>query len=214
MARTRSRATSPRDWLLGNLLAHRVLGLGMRYLILPLSALLFAVPAKADKFWLSDPAAEKNTPAGSSPNIIEGVLVAESDEGYHVRVVGGEILLPKTSVFRIEKDDLSLDAIVAAEQESQAAGERANEERRLAQAAEQRERELRAVEASLTRSDVRAREASVTLAPRVGFDPVLGVATEGNMMPQGELIRDVQLAYTLTKDRRYLKVLRQLRRLR
>jgi hypothetical protein len=45
-----------------------------------------------------------------------------------------------------------------------------------------------------------------------GFDPVLGVVRGPTI--QQDLVADAQLAYELTRDRRYLRVLRQLRRLR
>jgi hypothetical protein len=188
----------------------------MRYLPLLIGALLFAAPAKADKFWLSDPKAQANAAEGSSPNLIEGVLLAEDEDGYHVRVEGGEILLPKKTVFKVEKDGLTLDAIVAAEKDKQAALERANAERRLAQQTARAEREIRAAEATARRR-ARAVEADVSrdggerVEPQ-GFDPVLGVATGGNT--DADLMRDAQIAWSLTKDRRYLKLLRQLRRLR
>lgn len=186
----------------------------MRYLPLLIGALLFAAPAKADKFWLSDPKAEATAAEGSTPNIIEGVLLAEDDDGYHIRIEGGEIVLPKKSVFKIEKDGLSLDGIVKAEGDGKAAGERANEERRLAQETARVNRDVRIAEASARRR-ARAVEAD---APRrasaqpQGFDPVLGVATGANQ--DADLMRDAQIAWSLTKDRRYLKLLRQLRRLR
>ncbi|MCK5941075.1 MAG: hypothetical protein KAI24_03820 [Planctomycetes bacterium] len=185
----------------------------MRYLPLIAGALLFAAPAKADKFWLSDPKAEAKAAAGSSPNVIEGVLLAESDEGYHVRVEGGEILLPKDSVFKVEKDDLTLDAIVKAEDKQQQAGEQANEERRLAQQVRRAARDVRIAEAS-AKKRVRAVEAAASrrATEPQGFDPVLGVATGRDSTY--EMMRDAQVAWSLTKDRRYLKLLRQLRRLR
>lgn len=188
----------------------------MRYLPLIAGVLLICAPAKADKFWLSDPKAQQNAPAGSSPNIIEGVLVAENEEGYHVRIEGGEILLPKASVFKVEKDGLSLDTIVKAEGKAKKAGELANQERRLLQEVRKRENDVRIVEATSRRSS-RAVEATQGQGQREparaqGFDPVVGVATGFNS--HYAMMRDAQLAWTMTKDRRYLKLLRQLRRLR
>jgi hypothetical protein len=186
----------------------------MRFIPLTVCAMLLCVPAKADKFWLSDPQAEQNAAEGSSPNLIEGVLIAESDEGYHVRIVGGEIILPKQSVYKIEKDALSLDNIVAAEKDAAAAGEQANEERRLTQEIRRREREIRVAEASARRS-ARAVDASVTPEPLPApvFDPVLGVFGDGGASDQ-ELMIEAQIGWERTHDRRYLKLLRQLRRLR
>ena len=34
------------------------------------------------------------------------------------------------------------------------------------------------------------------------------------VVPAGDLLADAQIAYELTKDRRYLRIIRQLRRLR
>lgn len=187
----------------------------MRLIPLLIGAALFAAPAKADKFWLSDPAAD-NAAAGSSPNLIEGVLIAESDEGYHVRVEGGEVLLPKASVFKIEKDDLTVDALVQREKDAAEAGERANEERRLAQAEAAVERERRFAEASVRR-EAQAVEASlprtvVVAAPQPVYDPVLGVVPAA--IDHHALMREARAQWRLTNDRRYLKRLRQLRRLR
>ena len=56
-----------------------------------------------------------------------------------------------------------------------------------------------------TASPARAPQAPV-------FDPVIGVAR--GVVPAGDLLADAQIAYELTKDRRYLRVIRQLRRLR
>lgn len=189
----------------------------MRILPLIVCTLLLQVPAKADKFWLSDPAGEKNAAEGSSPNIVVGVLIAESDEGYHVRIVGGEVILPKASVKKIEKDGLSIDGIVQLEKDEAKQREAADRERQMAQAAEQRLAAVKALEASATRAAAEPVTAAATEAPvavPVGFDPVIGVDRSLPGMSQIELQREVQLAWSLTKDRRYLKLLRQLRRLR
>ncbi|MFT4840109.1 MAG: hypothetical protein ACI8UD_001417 [Planctomycetota bacterium] len=187
----------------------------MRYLPLIAGVLLICAPAKADKFWLTDPKSEQNTAAGSSPNLIQGVLVAEDDDGYHVRTEGGEILLPKSSVFKIEKDDLTIDAIVKAEKDAKQDGQTANESRRAAQASQKRMRDVRIEDASMTES-AQVVEASTplsdVLAAPAGFDPILGVARGFNS--QYAMMYDAQAAWTLTQDRRYLQLLRQLRRMR
>jgi hypothetical protein len=187
----------------------------MRYIPLFAGVLLVCAPAKADKFWLTDPNSKQSSVAGSSPNLIKGVLVAEDDGNYHVRIVGGKILLAKKSVFKIEKDDLTLDAIIKAETDSKEIGRAANDSRRESQQSQQRIRAVRianfsarrrgkAVEASSNRID-----ATVTTK---SFDPVLGAASGNNS--QYEMMRDAQVAWSQTKDRRYLKLLRQLRRMR
>lgn len=184
----------------------------MRLLSLTACALLFALPAKADKFWLSDPAADKQATEGSSPNVVEGVLIAESDEGYHVRIVGGEVLLPKKLVHKIEKDGLSLDAIVKAERDAKEKLATADRERELEQSAARKAREIQVLEAAARRGG-RATEAVVAPSAVDGpvFDPVVGVVRGAST---SDLLADAQIAYELTKDRRYLRVIRQLRRLR
>jgi len=187
----------------------------MRSLPLLVCALLLQVPAKADKFWLSDPNAPKNSAEGSMPNVITGVLIAESDEGYHVRIVGGEVILPKKAVHKIEKDDLSIDAIAKAEKDGAEARDAANKERQMAEAAAKRAREVKAVEAAAKRVVETPAPAPVAGADGMagGFDPVIGVDRSVGGMSAVAMQREVQLAWSLTKDRRYLRVLRQLRRL-
>lgn len=185
----------------------------MRSLLFPALALLLALPAKADKFWLSDPADPK-VEAGSSPNVIEGVLIAENDDGYHVRVVGGELFLAKKAVFKVEKDSLSLDDISKAEQQAAEANAAAERERAAAEAASRRANQVRVAEASASKAAAKVVAADAEPAPAAepaGYDPVVGRATGTS---QADLLRDAQVAWTLTKDRRYLKLLRQLRRMR
>ena len=200
----------------GHTLRERVLPFSMRFLPLSVCALLFALPAKADKYWLSDPAGEKNAAAGSSPNVIEGVLLAEDKDGYHLRIVGGEMLLLKKSVFKVEKDDLTLAAIVKAEQDLADKQAAANREREQEQTASRKLRDIQVLEASMRRSrgDVIDAQAQVSApVPQPYFDPVVGVA-RGGLGPQQDLMVDAQIAWQMTRDPRYLKVLRQLRRLR
>jgi hypothetical protein len=195
----------------------------MRILPFVLGSLLFQVSVHADTFWLSDPKQQQDAAEGSAPDVVKGVLIAESDEGYHVRIVGGEVILPKASVWKIEKDDLSIDAIVKMERDRADALAAANREREMAQAAARRARQLAAVEASIGRVEAAQAaeatppaEAPAEAAPAsdVEFDPVLGVARDPGRMSQAELLRELQLAWSLTQDRRYLKLLRQMRRLR
>lgn len=187
----------------------------MRYLPLIAGVFLICAPAKADKFWLSDPAKQADT-AGSSPELIRGVLVAEDDLAYHIRIEGGELALPKSRVFKVEKDGLTLDAIVKAEASAKKAQDVANEERIAAQSAAKQRRDVRIAEATARRS-ARVAEA-VSSRPQVlpitvaEFDPVIGVVSGG--VSDAALIRDAKMLWKTTKDRRYLRQLRLLRRLR
>ena len=185
----------------------------MRYLPLLFGALLLAAPAKADKFWLTDPDDNARAAEGSSPDVIEGVLLAEEEGVYRIRVTGGELSLPRTAVFRVDKDALDLTAIADAEDAAVAAGARANEERRQRQRGRPGTRDARVAEASARRS-ARAVDAVAprSEAPAQRFDPVLGVATGVNAELQQ--MRAAEKAFELTRDRRYLKQLRRLRRMR
>jgi hypothetical protein len=187
----------------------------MRCIPLVLGALLLQVPAKADKFWLVDPEVAKTAAEGSSPNVIEGVLLAENEDGYHIRVVGGEVVLAKASVFKIEKDALTLAAVLEAEKAGADALAAADRERQMAQAAARRARDVRVAEAAARRSAIPA-EATATPAARPAeatFDPILDRAAAG-AEATGDMLANLQLAWEMTRDRRYLKALRQLRRLR
>ena len=188
----------------------------MRNLPLLLSATLLAAPANADQFWLTDRSSAADAAAGSSPEVIEGVLLADEGGYYRVRVIGGEVFLRKSTVFAVEQDGLNVEAIVAAELANKTEGERANRERGAAQATSRsRSRKSRGErsgyragdEASVVDASLRRPAAS----PR-SFDPVVGAVANSDQ--QQELMRAAERAYSLTKDRRYLKQLRRLRRLR
>lgn len=189
----------------------------MRMLPFVVLVLALQAPAKADKFWLSDPAAKTQAAEGSAPAVIEGVLIAESDEGYHVRIVGGEVLLPKKAVFRIEKDGLSVEAIVQQEVAAAKAQAAAPAEAKTVPAAASK----RAGKHPGRATDAAARKAAETPAPPApspdpapAYDPVLHRATPApGTTTHAELMAEAQLAWTLTKDRRYMTLLRRLRRL-
>jgi len=185
----------------------------MRYLPLLCGALLLAAPAKADKFWLSDPDTQAEAAPDSRPDILAGVLLAEEGGFYVIRVTGGEVRLPKTAVFRIDEDSLDLAGIEAAEAAAATEGARADEARRLAQRSARSRRDVRIAEAAARRG-ARAVDAVSPRAARPAprFDPVVGVATGADA--QLEQMRAAERAFAQTRDRRYLKQLRRLRRMR
>ena len=111
----------------------------MRTPILLCAAALFAAPLKADKFWLGDP--DKQTVEGSAPDVIEGVLIDENATSYHIRVVGGEIVLSKKQVVKVEKDDLTLAKLLDAEQVERERLAKVEERQALDRAAERLKRE-------------------------------------------------------------------------
>lgn len=188
----------------------------MRMLPFVVLALALQAPAKADKFWLSDPAAKQQAAEGSAPAVIEGVLIAESDEGYHVRIVGGEVLLPKKAVFRIEKDGLSVEAIVQQELAAAKAAAAPAEAKAAPAATTKRagKHPARATDAAARKAADAPAAAAPTPAQEPTYDPVLHRATPApGTTSHAELMAEAQLAWTLTRDRRYMTLLRRLRRL-
>lgn len=180
----------------------------MRLLFLAaLAPLAFQPQLHADRFHLASAQEESKAAEGSSPSIIEGVLLGEENGMYRLRVVGGEMWLAKSSVQRVEKDALTVADVEAREK---------------AQAAAATTPAQNAVEATARRSDKAAADAVVAPAPvaapapvRVRFDPVLGTMVDpAELMADAMLERELAFAYTMTKDRRYIRLLRQLRRTR
>jgi hypothetical protein len=181
----------------------------MRQLLLCTIALLFAAPAHADRFWLTDPNDAAAAAPGSSPEVIEGALLSDEGGYYRIRVVGGELSLPKSTVFRVDRDDQSVETVAAAEAASQEAGARADRERIERQRSKRSARKRKGsgargavVEASLTKRE----------SPPIAFDPIIG-ATDPSDQQQARM-REAARAFEQTRDRRYLKLLRKLRRLR
>lgn len=174
-----------------------------------------------DKFWLDDGPAK----AGGEPlplRVVEGVLLDEDATSYHLRVEGGEVWLPKNQVVKVEKDGLTTAQIeqkerAAAEQRARAQAARAAEAAAAMRghateaAATPAPTEPPAAPAPLTPA---IEPAPPTVVPTAHYDPVLHVHRSGAPTPEAELMRDLEVAYKLTRDRDYLKVLRRLRRLR
>ncbi len=179
----------------------------MRTFPLLLSLAALAGHAKADKFWLEDPAVAAKAEAGSLPAVVDGVLVAEKDGIYEIRTVGGTLFLPKASVFRIDRDELTVAAIETAEKDAAAALEAADQERRMLAEAVRRDRNLRAAEASARRSEAPRAAAPAPQAVEASYDPVLDIVVNSP-----DPLRDLQIAFGQTRDRAYIKALRKLRR--
>ncbi|MEC7724552.1 MAG: hypothetical protein VYD05_03480 [Planctomycetota bacterium] len=178
----------------------------MRLPLLCVTAFLIAAPARADRFWLTDPDDAAKAASGSSPAVIEGVLLAEEGGYYQIRVIGGEVRIPKAAVFKVESDAQTLETLAAAEaagQEQRTQDDRDRRERqRSRRAGRDRAPRARVAEASFSRPE----------APARPYEPELGVSSNDN----GHLQRmqDAERAFAQTRDRRYLKLLRRLRRMR
>lgn len=186
----------------------------MRILPLLCAAALLPVPAKADKFWFSDPAGQ--TVEGTVPDLIQGVLISEDDNTYTIRVIGGEITLAKKRVFKVEKDGLTLVKLVADENVERQRLAQASERRALAKAADRLRNDVRAAEASATRGAAApaTRVARPVVIAEPAYDPLIGRTTNNAMMSRHQMMRELEFAWTMTKDRRYLKTLRKIRRMK
>lgn len=177
-----------------------------------------------DKFWLETETA--GAIEGSRPRCIEGVLLRQDETHYYLRVEGGEIGIEKASVVKIEQDGLTVDKISRSEKDAAAkravelaAAEHARQQARAAA-------EAAAVEAAAARADDFGPADAVELVedvpmlaapeplPAPTYDPVLHVVRGPRESADAALLRDLEIAYRLTRDRAYIKVIRRLRRLR
>jgi hypothetical protein len=142
-----------------------------------LGLLAFAGTARADRFHLTSTEKAQKMAEGEA-DVIEGALVDEEDGLLVIRVEGGVLRLPKASVHRIEKTELSVEDIEAKEEAKAGELKAANRTRRELVA---NERELRA---RLRASQSQVREASASrevelveamVETRPVYDPVLHV---------------------------------------
>jgi hypothetical protein len=185
-------------------------------LLLILSVLSTPTQGQPDKFWLESPA-QANAVEESRPAVIDGVLLEQDDESYLIRVVGGEVRLPKASVVKIEKDNLTAAKIDRAEREQR---EQRAAAAAAAAAASEQQAAAEAPTAPAQPSDPAADlgyveqfvEATPAAAPQ--YDPVLHVQRCGQCADDYTLLRDLEMAYRMTHDRSLRKPLRIMRRLR
>jgi hypothetical protein len=184
--------------------------------LLPLALVATALLAPrvlADKFWLGSPNDPKQA-EGSVAEFISGVLIDETKTEYHIRIAGGEIMLPKNRVIRVEKDGLTVDAVVRSEHDrgERLAAEDLERRRQQAEAmdAVARDRAMRAaaVEASMRNAE----GAAPVPAVQPGYDAVRHVALP-SAAAQAQQMIDLKAAYAETQDHAYIKQLRQLRRM-
>ncbi len=176
--------------------------------------------APPDTFWLETGA--RAGVEGSSPRSIEGVLLDQDEDFYHLRVEGGELWLAKAQVVKIDKNSTTVAAIEAAEKQAHAQRTAAAKAAELARRAAAEAAALaepaaasEAVFSGVVLDDVTAAPAETTRVREARhFDPVLGAVRGGHEIGDARLLRDLELAYQLTHDRSYLKLLRKLRRLR
>ena len=176
------------------------------------AALLFTPLAHADKFWLGTETPQEKAVDGNRPDCIEGVVLDQDADTWHLRVAGGELWLQKARVSRVEADGLTVAALEQQEKDAAPRLADAERERERDQAMWQEataSRRAQAAEAAFERGQG---QAAAPAQPEPAFDPVLGVGSA--QMGDDTLLRDLAVAYRLTNDKRYIKTLRMLRRMR
>lgn len=155
----------------------------IRIALLSLGLSVLAPSVSADKFYFGTAQEAEKLQAGT-PDVVEGVLLREENGTYVIRVEGGEIHVPKDSIYKIEKDDLTVAAIEQRERASRERLARADEERRrlLAAEASRRVEGVHPAEAATRRGAEPEREIRIVvdfqgLLPnyrfRAPYDPVL-----------------------------------------
>jgi hypothetical protein len=120
----------------------------------PLALALLAQPVHADKFYFGSDSDQKKT-LGNVPNdnFVQGVLLKEDKDSYTIRVLGGEIQVAKSMVYKVERDGLTVAQLEAKEAGRADALAQANSNRRQLQAAEATfRRDARATDATMRRA--------------------------------------------------------------
>lgn len=182
----------------------------MRILATLLCALTCAVPAKADTYWFSEPpTANEENPV---LDCVRGVLLSEDAENYVLRVVGGEMTVAKKRVVRIDKDDLTADAIGKMEADAAAALAKANEERALTQQVERARRDVQVADAAARKLADGGAPAPVAQPPVAPFDPVLGMLRFGGVS-KSQIVREATLRFRMTRNTDDRRLMREVRRL-
>ncbi|MHC4515695.1 MAG: hypothetical protein ACYTGO_05650 [Planctomycetota bacterium] len=138
---------------------------------------LLAQPASADKFYFGSEADQKKTQGNAAnDNFIEGVLLKEDKDSYTIRILGGQMNVAKSMVYKVEKDGLTVAQLEAREEARKDALAQAENNRRQLQAVEAAaRREARAAEASMRRT---RRKPSV-LKIDVDFQGITGLFRTG-----------------------------------
>lgn len=187
-------------------------------LLLTVLASLHAPNANPDTFWVL---AQK----GAEAQPIRGALVAEDATHYHVRVEGGELWLEKAMVQRVEKDDLTVEAIQQREQEKR---QKAAEPAPAAAEATAQPTEARAVEAAggepakaekptepkpapaAQPEPLAPQEPATEEGPR--YDPILHRMNGGASLQAALRLEELRVAYRQTRSPELRKELRRARR--
>lgn len=183
-----------------------------------LAVLALAATVPTQTFYLGTEADHERMTAieGSTPATLVGALIGEDDTTYTLRVEGGEVTLPKDSVWKVEGSAPTLASI----EESEA---KARDDLAIAENQRQeflaRDREfVRNLRADAAEASYRAEpelvlpeaEVAPEFVPLPAYDPVLGVAPTY----ASSLAFEYELLYQRTNDTQYRRLMRQARRMR
>ncbi len=200
----------------------------LRLALVPLAALVFSPYASADKFhFLSDEETAKEE-VDSIPDVIVGVLTAQDEENYTIRVEGGEIQVAIDMVVKIERDNLTVADLEALEAANAPAVAQADEARQQFLAAERAESaavrsEIIAMEAALIEAEIAAAADAVympgvppALQEASYYDPIIGVVRSplSTISDSAALLRDMFYRYQGQRTRDMARQMRQMRRYR
>lgn len=155
-------------------------------------SLLLAVLApslRADKFYFaSDEDQEKTVGNAAKESFVEGVLLKEDKDSYTIRIMGGEMVVAKAMVVKIERDGLTVAQLEAAEaaRKDELAQQETNR-RQLQAAAAAARREAHAAEAAMPRD----RRGPSQLNIEVDFGGIIGQFRHGGraILPYDPVIR-------------------------
>ncbi|MCA8958639.1 MAG: hypothetical protein KDC87_21360 [Planctomycetes bacterium] len=110
--------------------------MSLRSILAPLLLITITPPLAADKFHFGSSEEAEQTQGNAGARVVSGVLLSESSDTYTIRVVGGQMTLPKASVSRVERDALTVAQIEQQEKDQASAVAAADKRRRDVQAAE------------------------------------------------------------------------------
>ena len=185
-----------------------------------LACCVIAPDACADKFYFGSEEESAKLYEGSSLDVIVGVLLAEDETTYTIRVEGGELTLQKSQVYKVEKDGMTVADIEKLETDDADRLAQADAERiqiLIADAELVRADRVAAAEATARRYqeavaaiDVAARD---EIEPPVlpPFDPVVGA--RGVAIDGSSLTFEVEMLYRASKYPHLRKLMRIARRM-
>lgn len=200
----------------------------LRLALVSFAALVLSPYASADKFYFTSDEETAKEEVDSIPDVIEGVLIAQDDENYTIRVEGGEVQVAVDMVLKIERDNLTIADIEALEAANAPVLAQADEARRQFLAMERAaaaavRSEVLAMEAALFDAEVAAAAEAIympgvppAIQEATYFDPIIGVVRSPfpSVGESAALLRDMFYRYQQRRTPDMARQMRQMRRYR